>query len=170
MSGDPKIAELWSVKIKDLYNRCDLNKRTKLLEEVKSFITTQDLVSLSVSIDTVLRAINQLKPGKSDGKSLMSDHVLYAPPILVSKLAELFTSLLQHGHAAVCLRDTIIQPIPKGAKILPSRVITMVLHSHHVPASCLNCASYSYSPNPSIPRDYNWVSRKDAKQTCALDS
>ena len=46
----------------------------------------------------------------------MSDHVLYSLPILASKLAELFTSLLRHGHAAVCLRDSIIQPIPKGAK------------------------------------------------------
>ena len=83
---------------------------------MNSSVTTQDLVSLSVDIDTVLGTINQLKPGKSDGKSLMSDHVLHAPPILASKLAELFTSLLRHGHAAVCLWDSIIQPIPKGAK------------------------------------------------------
>ena len=46
----------------------------------------------------------------------MSDHILYAPPILATKLAELFTSLLRHGHAAVGLRDFIIQPIPKGVK------------------------------------------------------
>ena len=46
----------------------------------------------------------------------MSDHILHTPPILASKLAELFTSLLWHGHAAVCLQDSIIQPIPKGAK------------------------------------------------------
>ena len=96
------------MKFKDLYNRCDPNKRAKVLEEVNSSVTTQDLASLSVDIDTVLEAIDQLKPGKSDGKSLMSDHVLNAPPILASKLAELFTSLLRHGHAAVCLRDSII--------------------------------------------------------------
>lgn len=116
VSGDPQIAELWSEKFKDLYNRCDPDKRTKVLEGVSSSVTTQDLASLSVDIDTVLGAIKQLKPGKSDGKSLMSDHVLHTPPILASKLAELFTSLLRHGHAAVCLWDSIIQPIPKGAK------------------------------------------------------
>ena len=115
VSGDPHIAELWSVKFKDLYNCCDPNKRTKVLEEVNSSVTTQDLASLSVDINTVLGAIDQLKPGKSDGKSLISDHVLNAPPILASKLAELFT-LLRHGYAAVCLWDSIIQPIPKGAK------------------------------------------------------
>ena len=125
------------MKLKDLYNRCDPNKRTKVFEEVNFSVTSQELVSLSVDINTVLEAINQLKPRKSDGKSLMSDHFLYAPPgILAPKFAGLFTSLLQHGHAPVCLQDSIIQPIPKGAKILPSRVITMVLHSHHVSASC----------------------------------
>ena len=52
----------------------------------------------------------------SDGKSLMSDHVLYAPPILASKLSRLFTALLRHGYTSGCLRDSIIQPIPKGFK------------------------------------------------------
>lgn len=48
VSGDSQIAELWSVKFKDLYNRCDPNKRTKVFEEVNSSVTTQALVSPSI--------------------------------------------------------------------------------------------------------------------------
>jgi len=48
----------------------------------------------------------------------MSDHVLRAPPLLASKLSRLFTALLHHGYTAECLRDSIIQPIPKGLKDL----------------------------------------------------
>ena len=46
----------------------------------------------------------------------MSDHVLRAPPLLASKLSSLFTALIRHGYIAECLRDSIIQPIPKGLK------------------------------------------------------
>ena len=46
----------------------------------------------------------------------MSDHVLYASPIIASKLSRLFIALLRHGCMSKCLRDSIIQPIPKGYK------------------------------------------------------
>ena len=169
VSGDSQIAELWSVKFKDLYNRCDPNKRTKVFEEVNSSVTTQALISLSVNIETVLGTINQLKTGKSDGKSLMLDHVLYTPTILAPKLAELFTSLLWNGHAPVCLRVSIIQPIPKSAKD-PAK--SSNYHGIAL-ASCLGkllelCILQLF-PNSSIPQDYNLVLRKDAQQICALD-
>ena len=48
----------------------------------------------------------------------MSGHVLRAPPLLASKLSSLFTALIRHGYIAECLRDSIIQPIPKGLKDL----------------------------------------------------
>ena len=35
---------------------------------------------------------------------------------MASKLAGLFTALIHHGHTAQCIRDSIIQPIPKSAK------------------------------------------------------
>ena len=116
MTGDAQIAELWSEKFENLYNRCDPSKRMKILDEVNTSIAKEDLVSVSIDADIVLRAINLLKPRKSDGKSLISDHVLFAPPSLAAKLAGLFISLLRLGHAVVCLRDSIIQPIPKGSK------------------------------------------------------
>lgn len=46
----------------------------------------------------------------------MSDHVIHAPPSLARYPSVLFTALICHGHAAECLRDSIIQPIPKSDK------------------------------------------------------
>ena len=116
ISGDPQIAGLWSTKFKELYNRCNPSTRNSLQEQLNSIITEDDLETLLVDTDTVICAIKRLKAGKSDGKSLMSDHDLYAPPILASKLSRLFTALLRHGYTSRCLRDSIIQPIPKGFK------------------------------------------------------
>ena len=39
----------------------------KVLDEVNTFITKEDLVSVSIDADTVLGDINQLQPRKSDG-------------------------------------------------------------------------------------------------------
>ena len=85
-------------------------------EQLNSIITEDDLETLIVDTDTVISAIKRLKAGKSNGKSSISDYVLYAPPILASKLSRLFTALLRHGYTSKCLRDSIIQPIPKGYK------------------------------------------------------
>jgi len=116
VSGDTQVTELWSAKFKELYNRCDPSKRDSLLDQLHSVITREDLATIAVDSDTVVGALKRLKLGKSDGRSLMSDHVLRAPPLLASKLSRLFTALLHHGYTAGCLRDSIIQPIPKGLK------------------------------------------------------
>ena len=81
-----------------------------MLEDVDMSVSEDDLVPFSINADTVSRSVSQLKPRKSNGKSLMSDHVLFAPPILASKLAGPFTALI---HQAQCIRDSIIQPFPK---------------------------------------------------------
>ena len=90
--------------------------RDSLLDQLHSVITGDDLVPIVIDSDTVVGALRWLKLGKSDGRSLMSDHVLRAPPLLASKLSSLFTALIFHGYIAECLRDSIIQPIPKGLK------------------------------------------------------
>ena len=90
VSGDPQIAGLWSTKFKELYNCCNPSTRSSLEEQLNSIITEDDLETLIVDTDTVICAIKRLKAGKSDGKSLMSDHVLYAPPTLASKLSFIY--------------------------------------------------------------------------------
>ena len=101
------------------------------------------------------------------GKSLMSDHVLFAPLSLAAKLAGLFTSLLRNGHAAVCLRDSIIQPIPKGSKdpAKSSNYRGIAL------ASCLSkllelCILLIF-PDYFNTSGSQLASRKDALQICA---
>ena len=95
VSGDPQIAGLWSTKFKELYNCSNPSTINSLQKQLNSIITEDDLEVPIVDTYTVICAIKQLKAGKSDGKSLMSVHVLYAPPILASKLSCLFTALLQ---------------------------------------------------------------------------
>ena len=95
VSGDPQVTELWSTKFKNLYNRCDPSNRDSLLDQLHSVIIGDDLVPIVIDSDTVAGALKRLKAGKSDGRSLMSDHVLRAPPLLASKLSSLFTALIR---------------------------------------------------------------------------
>ena len=69
VSGDLQIVELWSAKCENLHNPCNPDKSVRVLEDVMS-VSEDDLVSLSIDADTVSRSISQLKPRKSDGKSL----------------------------------------------------------------------------------------------------
>ncbi len=78
MSGDPQVAELWYTKFRNLDNRCDPSKRSSLLDQLDFVITRDDLATNTVDTDTVMCALG---PGKSDGRFLMSDHVLHAPPL-----------------------------------------------------------------------------------------
>jgi len=61
----------------------------------------------------VSRSISQLKPRKSNGKS---DHVLFAPPILASKLAGPFTPLICLVTQLIVSETVYMQAIPKSAK------------------------------------------------------
>ena len=118
---DQKITgTLHSDAISKLYNHCNPSTRNFLQEQLSSIITEDDLEALIVDTDTVVCAIKRLKAGKSDEKSLMSVHVLYAPPILASKLSCLFTALLWAAWIYIRMllsnRDSVMQPIPKGFK------------------------------------------------------
>ena len=72
-----------------LNNRCDPSNRDSLLDQFHSVITGDDLVPIVIDSDTVVGALKCLK---FDGRSLMSDHVYRAPPLLTSKLSSLFTA------------------------------------------------------------------------------
>ena len=108
-SGDPQVAELNL----NLYNRCVPSNRDALLDQLHSVITEDDLGTIAINSDTVVVALKCLKLGKSDGRSLMSDHVLRAPPLLASKLSSLFSALIRHGYIAECLRDSSFSPSQK---------------------------------------------------------
>ena len=50
--------------------------------------------------------------------TLVSDHIIEALTAISHLLARLFTAVLRHGYIPSPIRDTIIQPIPKGSKDL----------------------------------------------------
>ena len=69
-----------------------------------------------MSGSTVSDALSRVKAGKSDGSTLISNHFIYASSSLTEFLSKLFTAMLRHGYVPQCLRDCIMQPIPKPGK------------------------------------------------------
>ena len=67
---------------------------------------------LPVSADTVSEALSHLKPYKSDGTQLSSNHV----SLLTGVLSRLSTAMLHHGYIPECLRDCICEPYLKPGK------------------------------------------------------
>ncbi len=116
VSGSENISALWCNNFKQLYNSSDGTASANLLEALDSEVLSEDIEQLSISPETIKQAIGKLKRGKSDGGSLVSDHVIEALPLITQFLAQLFTALMRHGFMPSAFRDVLIQPIPKGSK------------------------------------------------------
>ena len=116
VSGPDDVAKLWRDNFRKLYNTVDGSASTELLNTLDVGISSTDIEQISVSSHTVREAIGKLKRGKSDGGSLVSDHIIEAPTAICDFLARVFTSVLRHGFMPAAFRDATIQPIPKGSK------------------------------------------------------
>ena len=116
VSGPENIANLWCSHFKQLYNTVDGSASTDLLSALDSGISHDELDRISISAEVIEVTIGKLKRGKSDGDTLMSDHIIEAPSSICQFLARLFTSMLRHGFMPLSFRDATIQPIPKGSK------------------------------------------------------
>ena len=111
--GDASIANLWVSKLKDLLTSPDPLAHSQLDDMFLSYkITRGELEATKVMPDIIQRSIK--KRGKSDGETLISDHLISAPVSLSKILAPSVSSLLRHGHMLPCLSDTVVQLIPKG--------------------------------------------------------
>jgi hypothetical protein len=86
------------------------------LASLCSSLSSDDLSFVSFSSDSVLSALKRLKPCKSDGSSLSSNHFIHAAPVIAPLLASVFTAVVRHGYIPECLRDCTLVPIPKGQK------------------------------------------------------
>ena len=64
----------------------------------------------------MINALDQLKKGKSDGSTLISDAFILAKAILCNPLSDLVTAIIRHGYVPNVLRDCILQLIPKPGK------------------------------------------------------
>ena len=116
MCGDTNIANLFAAKFSDTLNKHSSGSRSTLLSSVQSSLSAADLSSVFVSEELVSEAIFQLKPHKSDGYNVTSEHLKYASTVIAKPLSSLFTAILRHGYMPECFRDSIIDPIPKGSK------------------------------------------------------
>ena len=116
-STDDEISNLFSTQLKGVLNSA-INpvNRSKLLTIVSDSLCSSDLASVSVTPSIVLEASSHLKRGKLDGTSLSSNHFICTSEVLCEPLSKLFTAILRHGHIPSCLRDCILQPIPKPGK------------------------------------------------------
>ena len=116
MCGDTNIANLFAAKFSDTLNKHSSGSRSTLLSSVQSSLSATDLSSVCVSEELVAEAIFQLKPHKSDGYNVTSEHLKYASTVIAKPLSSLFTAILRHGYMPECFHDSIIVPIPKGSK------------------------------------------------------
>ena len=108
---------MWFSNFKWLHNTVDGSAVTCLLSALGSGITwDDDLDCTFISAEVIEVAIGKLKHGKSDGDTLMSDHIIEAPSFICQFLACLFTAMLRYGFMPFSFRDTIIQPITEGSK------------------------------------------------------
>ena len=84
-------------------------------------VSVEDMASLSFSADSVSAALNKLKYGKSEGGSLTSDHLIFAPCCFAEVLAPVFTCLVRHGYMPPVFRDAVVLSIPEGGNTDLSR-------------------------------------------------
>ena len=116
-STDDDISNLFSTQMKGVLNSANNSiNRSKLLTTVSDSLCASGLTSVSVTPSIVLEASFHLKRGKSDGTPLCSNHFICISEVLCEPLSKLFTAILRHGHIPSCLRDCILQPIPKPGK------------------------------------------------------
>ena len=117
LSNDVEIADLLSLKLKDILNSgCSSSARSDLVSFLNSSLCVSDLEFTTISSATVSAALSQLKLGKSEGTNLLSNHFMCASPVLKEFLCNIFTAMLRHGYVPNSLRDCILQPIPKPGK------------------------------------------------------
>ncbi len=110
------IAEVFKGKYKNLLNQVPSSPEN--ISDIQKYIDKnvvdahpKDYV---ITEEDVKDAVNLLKSGKSDGsKGVMSDHIKYAPPRLLTLISLLLTVAQKHGHMPEELIQSTLASIPK---------------------------------------------------------
>ena len=155
VSGPENIANLWCSNFKQLYNTLDGSASTDVLCALDSGISHDVLYQTSISAEVIEVAIGKSKRGKSDGDTLMSDHIIEAPSSHCQFLACLFTSMLRHGFMPSSFRDLLFSQYPKGPRIHPClQIIAELLLP---PLSVKSWSGLFFSPGSrsSLPVTYS---------------
>ena len=89
------LVELWAGIFKNLFTSSNPNTLRLLAQALVDLeVSVEDMASLSFSADSVSAALNKLKHSKSEGGSLMSDNLIFAPCCFAEVLAPGFTCLV----------------------------------------------------------------------------
>ena len=92
--GNENLVEIWAGKFKNLFTSSNPNSSHLLAQALADLeVLVKDLASLSFSATTVSAALNKLKHGKAEGRSVTSDRLIFAPQCFAQELAPVFTCL-----------------------------------------------------------------------------
>ena len=84
MCGD---TNLFAAKFSDTLNKHSSGFISTLLSSVQSSLSAADLSSVCVSEELVAEAIFQLKPHKSNGYNVTTEHLKYASTVIAKPLS-----------------------------------------------------------------------------------
>ena len=111
VSGDENIANLFATKSEGLLNTHTSSSHSSTPQ---SSLTGLCISEVSFSDDDVLQALFKLRQNKSDGSGVFTEHLKYASSVISEPLSAFFTSVVRHGYMPLCIRDSVLTPIPKG--------------------------------------------------------
>ena len=83
VSGSSHISQLFSSKLERLLNSQPSTGCDSLHPSLLSSLSADDLKAVSISEECVVGAFSHLKRGKSDGSTLMSDHLIHTSHLLI---------------------------------------------------------------------------------------
>jgi hypothetical protein len=115
-----EIASHFAEKYNNLYNSVpsDSSRIQKVKENVNRKISeNKDFTDMKIDECDIRKAVKSLKSNKGDGENkLFSDHILYAPEIMLKCLSYLFCGMMVHGHTPDCLLKSTLVSIPKNVR------------------------------------------------------
>lgn len=113
-SGDDDISSLFCNKYSNLYNSVpyDDNEMQNISAEINCRLSNSE--SYVLSVNDVIKAVDKLKLGKSDGEEgLNSDHIVHGPHYLNVLLTIVFNCMLVHGVCPQSMINGTMVPIVK---------------------------------------------------------
>ncbi len=77
-------------------------------ESILDSVSTTVIAFIELSSECIF---DVLRPSKSDGSVLLSDHVIHAASVFAPLLSDLCTATVRHGFMPESLRDCTLVPI-----------------------------------------------------------
>ena len=141
-SEDDEVSNLFSTKLNNILSSgCNLSARSDLFSSLDSSLCISDLKDTFISPSITAESLSHLKLGKSEGTNLLSNHFVYASPVLSNFLSDLFTAMLRHGYVPISLRDCILHQFLNLVRTLP---VLITIGQLLLLRLLVKCLSYAY--------------------------